>query len=154
MSDATLTLTESAGTVSATTIYVRLKSGLALGSHYGSITISGGGATTKTVLVSGAVTLTCSTPTLTFGGTTSLEKILGSGKFTVVATSPNNTLGAAITYSSSNTSKAEVNATTGEVTLKEATGSGSPVTITATLAAKNTGVACQDEVTASYTLTI
>lgn len=123
------------------------------GTHSATLTITSG-SFTKTVTLSGSCALVCTTPTLTFGGTSSVSKVLGSGKFTIAASSPNNTLDAAITYSSSNTSKATVDENTGEVTLKEATGSGSPVTITATLAAKNTGVACQNEVTASYTLTI
>ncbi|MBQ7258514.1 MAG: hypothetical protein IJS57_01035 [Paludibacteraceae bacterium] len=150
-----LTLTESAGTVSSTTVYVRLVSGLNAGIHDGTITISGGGATSKEVSLSGSVTLICSTPTLSFAGSvSSVEKRLGSGQFTIAASATGNTLGAAITYSSSNESKATVNPATGEVTLIQATGSGSPVTITATLAYKSTGVACQNEVTVSYTLTI
>ena len=150
-----LTLTATAGVVSSTTIYVRLVSGLNAGTHNGSISVSGGGATTKNVTLEGSVTLECSTPTLSFAGSiSSVSKVLGSGKFTIAASSPNNTLNAAITYSSSNTSKATVDENSGEVTLVQATGSGSPVTITATLAYKNTGVACQNEVTASYTLTI
>lgn len=150
-----LTLTATAGVVSSTTIYVRLVSGLNAGTHNGSISVSGGGATTKNVTLEGSVTLECTTPTLSFaGGVSSVSKVLGSGKFTIAASSPDNTLQAAITYSSSNTSKATVDENSGEVTLVQATGSGSPVTITATLAYKNTGVACQNEVTASYTLTI
>lgn len=150
-----LTLTATAGVVSSTAIYVRLVSGLNAGTHNGSISVSGGGATTKNVTLEGSVTLECTTPTLSFaGGVSSVSKVLGSGKFTIAASSPDNTLNAAITYSSSNTSKATVDINSGEVTLLQATGSGSPVTITATLAYKNTGVACQNEVTASYTLTI
>lgn len=150
-----LTLTASAGTVSATNIYARLKSGLSVGDHSANVTISGGGATNKTVSLSGAVEVECSTPSLAFdGNVTTTEKILGSGKFTIAAIATGNTLGAAITYSSDKTNKAEVNETTGEVTLKEATGNGAPVTITATLAAKSTSTACQEEVTASYTLII
>ena len=150
-----LTLTATAGEVSSTTIYVQLASSLSVGTHNGLITVSGGGATTKEVSLTGSVTMLCSTPTLTFAGSiSSLEKILGSGKFTITASSPDNTLGAAITYSSSNTSKATVDEHSGEVTLVQATGSGAPVTITATLAAKSTGSACQDQVTISYTLTI
>ncbi len=123
------------------------------GTHSATLTITSG-SFTKTVTLSGSCALVCTTPTLTFGGTSTVSKVLGSGKFTLTATSPDNTLGAAITYSSSNTDKATVDENTGEVTLVQATGSGSPVTITATLAAKNTGVACQNEVTTSYTLTI
>lgn len=150
-----LTLTESAGTVSSTTVYVRLVSGLSAGAHDGTIIISGGSASSKEVSLTGSVTLICSTPTLSFAGSvSSVNKVLGSGKFTIAASSPDNTLGADIRYSSDNESKATVDINTGEVTLVQATGSGSPVTITATLVAKNTGVACQNEVTTSYTLTI
>ena len=153
--NSSLTLTESAGTVSSTTIYVRLVSGLSVGTYNDNIAVSGGGASEKNVAVNGEVVIECTTPTLSFAGSvTAIEKVLGSGKFTIVASSPDNTLGATISYSSDNTSKATVDPSTGEVTLVQATGSGSPVTITATLAYKNTGVACQNEVTASYTLTI
>lgn len=149
------TLTATAGKVNSTTIYVHLVAGLSVNTYNGNITISGGGATDKNVAVSGSVTIECTTPTLAFeGSVSSVDKVLGSGKYTIVATSPDNTLGATISYSSSNTDKATIDENTGEVTLVQATGSGSPVTITATLAAINTGVACQNEVTASYTLTI
>ncbi len=123
------------------------------GSHSATLNITSG-SFNKTVTLSGTCALVCTTPTLTFGGTSSVEKVLGSGKFTIAASSPDNTLGATISYSSDNTSKATVDPSTGEVTLVQATGSGSPVTITATLAYKSTGAACQNEVTASYTLTI
>ncbi len=153
--NSSLTLTESAGTVSSTTIYVRLVSGLSVGTYNDNIAVSGGGASEKNVAVNGEVVIECTTPTLSFAGSvTAVEKVLGSGKFTIAASSPDNTLGATISYSSDNTSKATVDPSTGEVTLVQATGSGSPVTITATLAYKNTDVACQNEVTASYTLTI
>lgn len=59
-----LTLTPTTGTVSATTIYVRLKSGLTKADYDENITISGGGATSKTVALEGSVTrLSCATPT-------------------------------------------------------------------------------------------
>lgn len=52
-----LTLTESDGTVAATNVYVRLKSGLAKAANYaGSITLTSTGATNKTVSLSGSVT--------------------------------------------------------------------------------------------------
>lgn len=150
-----LTLTQSAGTVAATTIYVRMKSGLGVGDHSGTITISGGGAVSKEVVLSGSVVVECSTPTLEFNGNpTNIDKQVGDTKFTIAATATGNTLGAAITYSSDKTSKASVDPNTGEVTIKEATGSGAPVTITATLAYTSTSTACQNEVTATYTITI
>lgn len=149
------TLTATAGKVNSTTIYVRLVAGLSVNTYNGNISISGGGATTKNVAVNGSVTVECTTPTLAFeGSVSSVDKVLGSGKFTIAASATGNTLGATISYSSSNTDKATIDENTGEVTLVQATGSGSPVTITATLASINTGVACQNEVTASYTLTI
>ena len=51
-----LTLTPTAGTVAATTIYVRLKAGLEMNPSYsGSISITSPGATSKTVTLSGSV---------------------------------------------------------------------------------------------------
>ena len=52
-----LTLTQSAGAVAATTVYVRLKSGLAIGDSYsGTITLTSTDATDATVTLSGSVT--------------------------------------------------------------------------------------------------
>lgn len=52
-----LTLTQSEGSVAATTVYVRLKSGLVVGDSYsGTITLSSTDATNKTVSLSGSVT--------------------------------------------------------------------------------------------------
>lgn len=52
-----LTLTQSEGSVAATTVYVRLKAGLALGDSYsGTITLSSTDAANKTVSLSGSVT--------------------------------------------------------------------------------------------------
>lgn len=48
-------LTPSVGTVSTTTIYIRLKSGLAVGSYTGTLNITSTDAVSKTVSVSGAV---------------------------------------------------------------------------------------------------
>ena len=51
-----LTLTPTAGTVAATTVYVRLKAGLPINASYsGSIAITSTGATSKTVTLSGSV---------------------------------------------------------------------------------------------------
>jgi len=53
----TVTLTQAAGTVAATTIYVRLKSGLAVGAYNGqTVVATSAGATNKTVTCSGDVT--------------------------------------------------------------------------------------------------
>ncbi len=52
-----LTLTQTAGTVAATDIYVRLKAGLAINASYeGTVTLTSTGATTKTVSLTGNVT--------------------------------------------------------------------------------------------------
>ena len=51
-----LTLTQNNGTVSETTIYVRLKSGLDVGSYDGTITLASAGATDVEVSLSGSVT--------------------------------------------------------------------------------------------------
>ncbi len=50
-----LTISNSGGTLSATTIYVRLKSGLSVASYAGNVSVSGGGASTVSIAMSGAV---------------------------------------------------------------------------------------------------
>ena len=87
-------------------------------------------------------------PTLTWetdlsGG---VEKETGDPDFTHTASTTSNTLGS-ITYSSSNTSVATVNATTGKVHIAGAAGEA---TITATLAASG----CYEEATVSYNITV
>lgn len=69
----TVTIPFSAETLNSTQVYVRLKAGLAVGNYTSeNITISGGGAPTKTITCSGAVSLLTSTPgTLTVTVTTS-----------------------------------------------------------------------------------
>lgn len=58
-----ITLTQSGGTVSNTTIYVRLKAGLSVGTYNSEdITASSSGATTQNVTCSGTVTAACTTP--------------------------------------------------------------------------------------------
>lgn len=94
----------------------------------------------------------CSTPTLEFD-VTEVNKFKGDVPFIKTATLSNNPLGGTITYSSSLPSKAEVNATTGEVTIHDAM-SSTPVVITATVNKVTSGVECQKKVTASYTLNI
>ena len=149
--------TTASGTLSATTIYVRLKSGLAVNSYSGNITVASTGATSKTVSLSGSVTepvVTCpNTPTVSFP-TDAITKYMGDGKFTFAPTITGNDLEAGLTYSSNKTSCATVDPSTGEVTIVNATGSGAQVTITATLAAVDDGDDCQNSVSASYTLTI
>jgi hypothetical protein len=51
-----LTLTQSGGSLSSTTIYTRLKSGLTANSYSGNITISSTGASSQTISLSGSVT--------------------------------------------------------------------------------------------------
>lgn len=71
-----VTLTPSSGTVSSTTIYVRLASGKSAGTYGGAstyVTVTGGGIITKNVSVSGTVSggaITCDDPTGTSLGTT------------------------------------------------------------------------------------
>ncbi len=56
-----VTLTQSSGSVGATTVYIRLKSGLSTGSYTGtSITMTSTGAANKTISLSGSVTAACS----------------------------------------------------------------------------------------------
>ena len=50
-----LTLTQSAGTLNTTTVYVKMIAGLAVGSYSGDLTIASTGATSKTVALSGTV---------------------------------------------------------------------------------------------------
>ncbi|MCK0107943.1 T9SS type A sorting domain-containing protein [Flavobacteriaceae bacterium S0825] len=52
---ASVTLMESGGSVSSTTIYARLKSGLAINTYSGDVTASSTGATSQTVALSGSV---------------------------------------------------------------------------------------------------
>ena len=60
-----VTLTPTSGTVSSTTIYVRLASGLSIGSYGASnVSVSGGSASTVNVSVSGVVSASCHTPTI------------------------------------------------------------------------------------------
>ena len=94
---------------------------------------------------------TCSTPTLTFDAAT-VNKFMGDAVFKNNLTVTGNDLGAALTYSSSNTDKAEVDAD-GYVTIKDAMSTG-PITIAATSAKKTVGAECQKKVTTSYTLNI
>lgn len=95
--------------------------------------------------------VTCNTPTLDFASA-SLTQYVGDAPFTA-AFSGTNPGGGAITYTSSNTTCAEVNSSTGQVTIKRSTADGSPVTITAYLAATD-GNPCYKAKTMTYTLNI
>ena len=106
--------------------------------------IAGGGGGTDKI----TPTLTW-TPALSLDAdwhTDHLEKETGDADFTYTVTQDKNSLGA-ITYSSSNTSVATVNATTGKVHIAGAAGN---VTITATMAESG----CYAEATASYNITV
>ena len=95
----------------------------------------------------------CSTPTLVFDNAT-VNKFDGDAPFTNPLTVTDNDLDAEVTYSiSCSSSIAEVNATTGEVTIHNAMNT-TPVTVTATLAKKTVGTECQKAVKATYTLNI
>jgi len=107
-----ITLTQTAGVLTDTPIYVRLKSGLAAGSYSESITVSSTGATSKTVACNG--TVACVASSLTFS-TASVNKTVGNANFTEMAASTNAIT--PITYSSSAPTVATVNASTGEVTI-------------------------------------
>ena len=93
----------------------------------------------------------CSIPTLSFAATT-VNKFDGDAPFINALTISGNTMGATVSYTSSNPAKAEVSAD-GTVTINDAM-STEPVTITATLAKADDGVNCQKKVTAAYTLNI
>lgn len=93
----------------------------------------------------------CSTPTLTFDAAT-VNKFVGDAAFRNNLTITGNTLGADLTYTSSNPSKATVDGA-GNVTILDAM-SNEPITITARLAKKTVGLDCQKAVQTSYTLNI
>ena len=95
----------------------------------------------------------CYEPTLTFG-ISEETKFVGDAPFTYTATPANNPMGGTITYEGDKPTKVSVNATTGEVTILDATANAEPVTITATLGVVDDGVHCQKRATASYTLNI
>ena len=118
---------------------------------YGQINLSGN------VYLAGMAFLTTSgsgaslTTTLAFATTGTIEKQQSSANFTNAAsvTAYSETLGA-ITYSSSNTDCATVNATTGEVTITASGASNLSTTITATLAASG----CYKGATTTYTISV
>lgn len=91
---ASLSYTPSSGTVGNQVIYVRLKSGLSVGSYSGGVDVKSTGATTKTVSLTGSVTNPA--PTASISGTLS-ETTLNGG--TVVVTIANDTFIASPTAS-------------------------------------------------------
>ena len=112
------------------------------------VTVGGGGTTYYTTDTD---CRDCSIPTLSFAATT-VNKFDGDAPFVNALTISGNTMGATVSYTSSNPAKAEVNAD-GTVTINDAM-STEPVTITATLAKADDGVNCQKKVTTAYTLNI
>ncbi len=89
-----LSYTPSSGTVGNQVIYVRLKSGLSVGSYSGGVDVKSTGATTKTVSLTGSVTNPA--PTASISGTLS-ETTLNGG--TIVVTIANDTFIASPTAS-------------------------------------------------------
>jgi hypothetical protein len=119
-----ITLSPTSGTVSATTIYVRIPSTTAVGSYSGNIALTSTGATTVNVAT---VSSTVSAIAPTFGTFSAITKNFGDADFTITAPTSNSS--GAITFTSSNTSVATINGST--VTI---VGAGTS-TITATQAA-------------------
>lgn len=147
-----VTLNKNAGDdVPETTLYIRLNSGLAKGDYDGNITFSDG-TNDKTVAVEGSVTLSCTTPSISFTEAT-VNKYRGDADFKITPSVSGNTLGAAISWSSDKESCATVGSD-GTVHIIKATGAGAYVRITATLPYTETAVACQNEVSAYYDIYI
>lgn len=113
-----------------------------------SISYGGGGTTYYTT---NPECRDCAVPTMKFD-VTIVNKFDGDAPFRITPNVTGNTMGATVSYTSSNPSKAEVSAD-GTVTINDAM-STEPVTITATLAKMSTEEKCQKSVKASYTLTI
>lgn len=69
-----LTLTQTAGTVAATDVYIRLKAGLASGDYDGTITLTSSGASDVVVNLSGSVAATATLP-FSWTGTSTAGKV-------------------------------------------------------------------------------
>ena len=117
-----LPITMSNANAGPTTIYTRLKAGLAVGTYNESINISSTDAITKTVACNGSVA--CVPSSLAFA-TATLNRTVGDVAFSQLATSSSS---GAISYSSTAPTIATVNANTGQVTIVSA----GVTTITAT----------------------
>jgi len=120
-----LTLTQSGGTVAATTIYVRLKAGLAAGNYNSEvITASSTGATNQTVTCSGSVSSTTPTIAVNPATLTGFTYVTGSG--------PSATQTFSISGSNL-TANISIAATTNyEISLTQASGYTTPLTLTQT----------------------
>ena len=136
-----ISLVPTAGAVTNSSVYVRLKGGLNVGTYNEDITISSPGATPKKVACSGNVA--CGSANLTFGENV-ITKILGETVFQKVATTSN--LFTPIIYSNQNNDVASIDASTGLLTFKTV---GSTV-VTAIQA--SSGGYCEG--TATYTLNV
>jgi len=85
----TFTIPQSGGTISTITVYLRLKSGLTVGTYNGNLTLASTGGTTKTIALTGTVTvasgLTVSTSSLSGfsyywgGGPSAIQSFTVSG---------------------------------------------------------------------------
>lgn len=133
-----LTLTPTTGTVSATTIYVRMKADQAKGNYTGTITMTSTGATSKTVDLTGSVTGQIYVITVdngVTGGTISADKASAGEGATVTLTA---TPDAAYTFGSWSVYKTSDQATTVTVTNNQFDMPDYAVTVTATFNAKPT----------------
>ena len=136
-------LLTNSGTLATTTIYIRLKAGLAAGTIASeNTTISTLSLAVQNVASSGSVS---SNPVLTFATPTSVSKTYGNAVFTNAASSTAGSAGA-VTYASGNTAVATVDVNSGQVSI---VGAGSSV-ITASIAANGIYGAAN----ASYTLNV
>jgi hypothetical protein len=118
-----LTFTQTGGTVTSTTVYVRLKAGLSAGNYNSEdITATSSGATNKTVTCSGSVTALTPTITLTPTTLTGFTYVAGSGPSTEQT----------FTVSGANlTANISIAAPTNfEVSLSSGSGYSSPLTLT------------------------
>ncbi len=80
-----LNIAQSNGTVSSTTIFVRLQSGLSANSYSGNITLSSTGAISQVVSLSGTVSAALSAITVNTNTLTGLDYVEGSGPSSVQA---------------------------------------------------------------------
>ena len=112
------------------------------------VTVGGGGTTYYTTDTD---CRDCSIPTLSFAATT-VNKFDGDAPFRITPNVTGNTMGATVSYTSSNPTKAEVS-DDGTVTIHDAM-STEPITITATLGKMSTEENCQKSVKASYIINI
>ncbi|MEI8272385.1 MAG: carbohydrate binding domain-containing protein [Paludibacter sp.] len=136
-------LLTNSGTLATTTIYIRLKAGLAAGTIASeNTTISTLSLAVQNVASSGSVS---SNPVLTFATPTPVSKTYGNAVFTNAASSTAGSAGA-VTYASGNTAVATVDVNSGQVSI---VGAGSSV-ITASIAANGIYGAAN----ASYTLNV